>query len=165
MDLESKPSVAILLQRLILPTIIIIAAFLYFLEVQGLKNSDNRLLINPVFWIMLVLYPLIIWHEIKTWKRINSNIKQNEDNTYDPETTRPLSKKLSFYMIGIAIYLSLINYLGFVIMTLLFLPTLMFFFGTKSIKILTITPIVVILIIYFIFINLLSLPFPVWPQL
>lgn len=157
--------------RLILPTGILLLVTFYFLEVQGLEDTRNGVLINPIFWIMVILYPLILWQEWKKFKHqtsetdeLKSELEKIEESVDSDEDAR-MTKKLLAYIIGIGIYLLLVDHIGFVIMTLIFLPTMMWIMGTKSKKILIITPIVVVLIIYFVFIEALGIRFPVWPNL
>ncbi|WP_059104274.1 tripartite tricarboxylate transporter TctB family protein [Shouchella shacheensis] len=167
-----------LAHRLILPTLILCFSITYFIEVKALSSQD-QLLINPIFWVVLFLYLLVIVQECKQWKQKNetlgdvsatTDINQEKMTLEDAEAITKsegdarLTKKVFYYMVGIALYLVLVEPLGFVIVTLAFLSVMMRVLGTKSFKVLTTVPITVVLIIYFIFVEALGIPFPVWPS-
>jgi hypothetical protein len=202
-----------LVYKLILPTLIFMYALYYFIEVQGISNPKERMLIHPVFWMMVVLFVIICVLEWRTWKAEQTsaesgrnrkrgeaevqNIEQkvaakkvvsrkheaekNESDTnnrvrneaaldyaagdvleeaaYDETKTR-LTKKTVMYMTSIGLYLVLIQPLGFIVVTLLYLPAVMWVLGTRSWKLLTFVPIVVVCVIHFLFGEWLNIPLP-----
>lgn len=144
------------IHRIIIATSILILAIIYFFDVQDLKNPHDRLLISPVFWIMIVLYPIIIWQEIREAR----NNKKESDETEDDGETYKMTKKIGLFMISIVIYLTLMHYIGFIISTVLFLPALMWILGTKSKVMPIVFSIIVTGVLYLFFDILLGIPLP-----
>lgn len=143
--------------RIIIATVIFLCATYYFIDIQALKNSQDRLLINPIYWIMVVLYPIIIWQEWKAKSQTNAiNVKKDEDD----ETKVTLTKKLFSYIACIVIYLIGLNYVGFIITSLIIMPILMIISGADSKLKIVIVPIITIFILYMIFGYLLEVPLP-----
>lgn len=143
--------------RIIVATVIFLCATYYFVDVQALKNAQDRLLINPVYWIMVALYPVILWQEWKERAKTNETlVEENEDD----ESKVTLTKKLFLYMVFIVIYLVGLNYTGFIMTSLLIMPILMIISGAKSKSKIIIVPIVTVFILYMIFGYLLEVPLP-----
>lgn len=147
----------VLFQRFLLPTLILMFVTVYFLEVQGLSDPRDRMLITPVFWIMLFSYPIIIFQEWKKWKAPQQESADEEDHY---EVHAKFTKKVAYFMISIFLYLVLINYLGFILVTLLFLPSLMRLLGTKDWRLLSILPVGVTVTLYLLFVTWLGIPLP-----
>lgn len=145
------------IHRIIVATSILILAVIYFFDVKDLKNPHDRLLISPVFWIMVILYPIIIWQEIREAKK---TIHDSEEVEGDGDSYR-LTKKVGFFMISVMIYLILLNYIGFIISTILFLPALMWILGTKSRLFPIIFSIIATGLLYLFFDILLGIPLPI----
>lgn len=148
--------------RIIVATGILLFALLYLYEIGSLKNPQDKLLVNPVIWIIIILYPIILWQEWRQFKGKQSEEVQSEETKEDEdsETSARLTKKIFFFMLSTFGYLILMNYLGFFIMTILFMPLLMWILGTKSKWILIILPIVTTGILYILFDPILGIPLP-----
>ena len=152
-----------LVNRLMAPSLIFLFVLIYYFEVRDLSES-NLLLIKPIFWIMVVLFPVVVLMEIKKWK--NTAIEQADepegetdfDENY--ELKSKVTPKLLIYMASIALYLFLLPYLGFILVSFLFLPSLMYALGTKNIKLLVLIPIIVIAVVYLLFDTWLGIPLP-----
>ncbi|MGM8215047.1 tripartite tricarboxylate transporter TctB family protein [Bacillaceae bacterium W0354] len=154
-----------LINRLIAPSTIFLFVLIYYFEVSDLSDG-NLLLIRPIFWVMVVLYPAVLLIEIKKWK--NTDFSQLEKTSDDDETefdenyeiNSKVTPKLLIYITSIALYLILLPYLGFILVSLIFLPSLLFVFGTKDIKLLIAIPVIVTLVIYLLFDTWLGIPLP-----
>jgi hypothetical protein len=144
------------IHRIIVATGILLFTILYFFEIDSLKNAQDKLLVNPVIWIMILLYPIIIWQEWKEKRKEEHTEKAEEDD----ESSARMSKKIFFFMLSTFLYLILMNYVGFIIMTIVYMPFLMWVLGTKSKKTLIILPIVFTVLLYILFNNLLGIPMP-----
>lgn len=150
------------IHRLIVPTGIMLLAVIYFFDVQALKNPQDRLLINPIFWIMVFLYPIILWNEWRNWKsRTKLDFKSADKGAEPDEYNVKLTKKVALFMLSVALYLATVNFVGFVVMTLMFIPLLMYILGTKSVKLLILIPILATFVLYMLFGFLLGIPLPV----
>lgn len=159
-----KPFTVVLLNRFIVATLIIVLAGVYFIDVQALPNERDKVLINPIFWIMLVFYPIILWQEWRAWKTKEQAAQQTaseQDGEPDAdEGEGKLTKKLAMFMGSIALYLALFSTVGFVILTPLFLFALMYILGTRSWKVLLSVSILTTIILYFFFVIWLGIPLP-----
>lgn len=153
--------------RIIVATAILAFALLYLYEIADLKNAQDKLLVNPVIWIIVILYPIIIWQEWRTFKKnkqeetegkIDANNEEEPDGS--SETSAKLTKKIFFFMLSTFVYLLLMDSLGFMITTVLYMPFLMWNLGTKSKTVLIILPIVTTIVLYFLFNLLLDIPLP-----
>lgn len=148
--------------RIFVATGILLFALLYLYEISSLNHSQDKLLVNPVIWIIVILYPIIIWQE---WRQFKG--KQAQEQTSEPEkekesseTSAKLTKKVLFFMLSTFGYLIGMNYLGFFMMTIIYMPLLMWVLGTKSKRILIILPIATTIILYVLFDMVLEIPLP-----
>lgn len=160
---KSNKKITPFMHRIIVATLILLFIIVYYFDISSLKNSQDKLLVNPIIWIVILLYPIIIWQE---WREKKKNeAVQQEDVTEkeideDDETSARLSKKVLLFMIFTLAYLILLNYVGFIVSTIIYMPALMSVLGTKSKKILIILPIATTVILYILFNNLLGIPLP-----
>jgi len=160
---KSNKKITPFIHRVLVATLILFFVIIYYLDISSLKDSQDKLLVNPVIWLVIILYPIIIWQE---WKEKRKRDMKHEETLEthevdeDDETSVTLSKKVFLFMISTLLYLILINYVGFIISTILFMPSLMLILGTKSKKIVIILPIITTVVLYFLFNNLLGIPLP-----
>ncbi|CEI81894.1 hypothetical protein J18TS1_16960 [Oceanobacillus oncorhynchi subsp. incaldanensis] len=144
--------------RVIVATGILIFSVVYLVDISSLNSAQDKLMVNPIIWIIILLYPLIIWKE---WKEVKQSTNTDEkDSDEADESSARLSKKVFLFMLSTLIYLVLMNYLGFLIMTIIYMPILMRILGTSSKKVLVILPIVFTLLLFYLFNNLLGIPIP-----
>lgn len=146
--------------RVIVATGILLFALLYLYEIGSLKNPQDKLLVNPVIWIMVILYPIILWQEWRQFKQSKSEEETAEDDKESADTSAKLTKKIFFFMLSTFGYLILMNYFGFFIMTILYMPLLMWILGTKSKWTLIILPIVTTVVLFVLFDLVLGIPLP-----
>ena len=116
-----------LIKKLMTPTLMLGWALYYFVEIQG-KPASAGLFIRPVFWVMLLLYIVIIWMDIRDWreqKRLQASESVSEEERQASDAKEAAEKTdLRHTLICIAgalIYVILLPYLGFLISTALFL--------------------------------------------
>ncbi|WP_158736926.1 tripartite tricarboxylate transporter TctB family protein [Alteribacillus sp. YIM 98480] len=159
--MENNKTKMQLFHRLFLPALIFIFITIYFLEVQGLDDPRDRMLITPIYWVMAAFFPIILFQEWKNWKAAKPDKKEKEEEeTESYEVDAPLSKKALSFMVSIFLYLFLIEHIGFVLITIIFLPTLMWLLGTKDWKLLVFLPIIVTGALYVLFVIWLEIPLP-----
>jgi len=118
-----------LIKKLLTPTIMMGWALYYFLEIQGKKFSAG-LFIRPVFWIMLALYLVILWMDIRDWREEKHNqaaaISQaDEDEKLSMQAKAAAGKadlQRTIVCVSSAVaYVFLLPFLGFLISTIVFL--------------------------------------------
>lgn len=145
--------------RIIVATGILIFTLIYFVDVSSLNNPQDRLMVSPVIWIIIILYPIIIWQEWKENKK-RKNDEQLQEQSEDDETSAKLNKRILLFMVSTLVYLAVMSYLGFIISTIIYMPFLMWVLGTKSKKVLVVLPIAFTILLFFLFNNLLGIPLP-----
>lgn len=160
--------------KIIVATGILIFTLIYFWDVSSLNNSQDKLLVDPVIWIIILLYPIIIWQE---WREKNNKTTEKvgiteqllddadltdqlENEEEEDEASARLTKKIFYFMLSTLLYLLIMNYLGFVITTIIYMPIIMWILGTKSKKTLILLPIGFTVLLYILFSNLLGIPLP-----
>lgn len=116
-----------LIKKLITPTLIMIWALYYFVEIQG-KQASAGLFIRPVFWVMLALYILILWMDIRDWReqrRTREETEVSEEERQAAETKaaaeRADLRRTVVCVAGAVAYVVLMPFLGFLISTAAFL--------------------------------------------
>lgn len=102
-------------------------ALYYFVEIQG-KQASAGLFIRPVFWVMLVLYILILWMDIRDWReqrRTQEAAEISEEEARALETKaaeeRADLRRTGICIAGAIVYVLLLPVLGFLISTTAFL--------------------------------------------
>lgn len=153
--MEKTKLITPFIHRIILATAIIVLAAIYFIDVQDLKNPNDRLMIDPIFWIMLILYPVILFMEWRDFKKNQTEAEEVEDeDSYD------FTKRIGLFMVAVIIYLVALYYVGFIISTVLFLPSLMWILGTESKVKPLIIAVVATALMFMLFDLLLGVPLP-----
>lgn len=149
--------------RVIIATLIFLFVLIYLFDVSNLNYQQDTLMVKPILWIMMVLYPIVIWQEWRSAKKQNAEKKETGNEKAESEeddTSTRLSKKVILFMVFTFAYLILMNYIGFIISTIIYMPALMWVFGTKSKKMLIALPIATAFLLFFLFNNLLGIPLP-----
>ncbi|MDD3203911.1 MAG: tripartite tricarboxylate transporter TctB family protein [Pygmaiobacter massiliensis] len=146
-----------LLKKMALPTIVLIWAGAYYIEVMGYSVKNHRL-IQPIFWIMALLYIINGVTDYRAYQRRKSEappVLTKKDPVNREHMTRVLA------IIGImAGYVALLKFLGFVISTFLFGGAILYFMGEKKWYKVVGIPLVLVTALYLIFRIGLSIPLP-----
>ena len=118
-----------LIRKLITPTLMFAWALYYFIEVSG-KKASAGLFVKPVFWVMLLLYVVIVFMDVRDWRdeEKEAAVKQKEETeeekaarlAKDLKEKEDLKRTLICLASGI-LYVFLLPYLGFVLDTFLML--------------------------------------------
>ena len=121
-----------LIRKLVTPTLMFAWALYYFIEISG-KKASAGLFVKPVFWVMLVLYAVIVFMDVRDWrdegKEEESKRKEETEEEKAARLAREVKEKedLKRTLICIAsgiVYVFLLPYLGFVLDTFLMLAGL-----------------------------------------
>lgn len=137
---------------LIVPLIFATIMALYVRESSRLFFRDPMMLTRLVIYTSIFLFILVLKEEleIKPWSQ-----------TAKPEESK--KKKLGnsfyffFFMVG---YYGILNFLGFILSTFIFIASGMWFFGIRDTKKLVFVPIGLLLFIYLMFQQWLMIPLP-----
>ncbi|MFB0972845.1 MAG: tripartite tricarboxylate transporter TctB family protein [Neofamilia sp.] len=146
-----------LIQRTIVPTIAMIWATAYFFEVSKLP-AENGYLIRPAFYIMLLLYVINTTTEYMEWKKKKATEK-NVARKMNPEEKNNLIVLGITFLITV-VYVGLMSKLGFIISTIIYLFLQLYILKTKNKLVLFGLPIILSLVVFFMFTEGFSVPLP-----
>lgn len=143
-----------LLKKMALPTVVLVWAASYYVEVMGYSEKNHRL-IQPVFWIMVLLYIINGITDYREWK--STKTEQAEDTS----SPKPFDRKIIAVIVAMVAYVVLLNIFGFVISTLLFVAAVLFLMGERRWYLLIGIPIALVAVLYVVFRIALSIPLPI----
>ncbi|WP_078427539.1 tripartite tricarboxylate transporter TctB family protein [Alkalihalobacterium alkalinitrilicum] len=130
----------------IVPAILLAyGCFYYFYQLGPISHVEsNILLIKPVFYLLVLATVTYIGLQI-----FNIAIKKKTVSDDAPVGDEPIhfSRTIGF-AISTIIYVFLLEYIGFIIMTFLYMVYLMLFLGVRSYKVLIFVPIIIIFLLY-----------------
>lgn len=148
-----------LVQRIIMPTLAMIWATMYFFEVMQLSDK-NHYLINPVFYVMAILYIVNTINDVKKWNKERS-IDEKKKVVTKSKTNNKDVILIGMVVIISVVYLMIMPKLGFVISTYLFLLAQLIVLKSDNKIMILALPIVLTGILYYAFTQLLGIPLPV----
>lgn len=129
----------------IIPVFILIYSTVYFFEVYSLPRAEiNMLLIKPVYYLLtifIIIYFLII---VFNKLRKNKNITNNQEETNDESNEKINYKKTAVFFITTILYVFLLDYIGFIISSLVYMVYLMYYLGVKRYSLILIVPVSVV---------------------
>lgn len=147
--------------RIYAVTAIFIFALVYLYQMTSLKNPQDKILVNPVIWLMIIMFPIILWIE---WRQFREDFNhQEEGETLESETNATLTLRVVLFIIITFLYLIVMEKLGFVLSTLVYIPLLMWVLGTKwrdSKLVFILLPILLTIGLYLLFETVLDIPLP-----
>lgn len=147
--------------RVYAATGIFVFALVYLYQMTSLKNPQDKILVNPVIWLMIIMFPIILWIE---WRQFREDFNQQEEGeTLESETNATLTLRVLFFIVLTFIYLIAMEKLGFVVSTVLYIPLLMWVLGTvwrDSKLVFILLPILMTLGLYLLFETVLDIPLP-----
>jgi len=113
---------------------------------------------GPGFWpriVLVFLMGLIIFAIVIEIRKMIKKVSQEED-----KNQKISYKKFIFALVVSFGYFFIMRYVGFVIATLVFQGMFLFVQGVRQVKILILTPSVLTLLLFILFIKLMYLPLP-----
>ncbi|NME36297.1 MULTISPECIES: tripartite tricarboxylate transporter TctB family protein [Fusobacterium] len=127
--------------------IIYIVTFSFFIQSFSLVKDAGLFprLISGILIFLNTLYALEIYRGI-------DNKKKKKDDM--------LPNKLIGIIVLSTLYVIIVNFLGYVITTLIYLPVTMRYLGIKNNKIILLSSVISVTVIYLCFVTLLDVPIP-----
>ena len=132
---------------------------MYYFEASGMRQKSLMLaLIQPVFFVMLILLAFYLYSTVKI-----------EKISYEQERGEPFLKKLAamdkrlptFFGLFF-LYLAAFNIVGFNIATVLYIGATMAYLGLRNIIYLILIPIITTAFIYIVFVKIFYIALPKW---
>ncbi|MFZ7101101.1 MAG: tripartite tricarboxylate transporter TctB family protein [Peptococcaceae bacterium] len=137
-------------QKIIVPTIMLLWAIIYFVGIA--KNpAKDQMLIKPVFLILVLLYIFNTYKELKKTGSHGYAAAKNEEIKY--------VKTFLLMLLGF-IFLLIVELLGFILTTIIFVFLTFKLFEVRQKKVLFIGPVVLSLGLYYLFSYWLGVPLP-----
>jgi len=139
---------------ILIPILILVYGIIYFTEVSSLPNDIDLLLIKPVFYILvatIIIYLALQFYKYYKRKDVSSNKEENDE--FD-------GKKALYFSVLTIIYVFLLDYIGFIVLTFVYMTILMLGLGVKNKKIIILTPVILISLIYISLEILLNIKLP-----
>lgn len=135
-------------------------ATFYYFEVRSLPNPEiNMLLIKPIYFILLV--SVILFLSIQVYGSLKKNRSSHESANEQSNPFEKLDLRKSFsFAITTILYIFLIEHIGFVVMTVLYMIILGLLIGIRSKLTLILVPTILVITIYIVFEFWLKLPLP-----
>lgn len=138
------------------------SVYYYYTTLTGTEEGpESVLFIRPVFYGMLICFPFVLWSTVSIESRKETAEVEKADGTnVDRGFLEP--KRLILTALSAAYCLGL-PFLGYLIPSILFVMVSGYVFGSHSLWILVVLPIVLAAILAFVFHTLLVIPIPIWP--
>ena len=143
-----------LIKKLALPAIVLLWSAAYFIEVAG-YSKKNQYLIKPVFIVMVILFVVNTFTDIREWRREQESGKGASQ--ISQEEKQVLLKSL-FVVVSMAVYVILMPHIGFIITTAVLLAVLLM--QVREFLPLILLPLIVTGILYAVFKTGLHIPLP-----
>ena len=148
-----------LLSPLFVPTMVVAFSIAYYMESWEV-TSNNKLLIKPICFLIVLLYIYFIYQEYTKQKL---EIKQEKSSNVERTAISPHQIMLSKSVIIVVmtgIYVLLIQYLGFIITSIMFMGGMLYTLNVKNKWIIAIYSVLSTIILYFAFKIILMVPLP-----
>lgn len=146
--------------ELLVPLLMFGYATYYYIEVKSLSRSDiNLLLIGPVYWVMALA--VVSYFVTSIIKFSLSRVSHQEKETMEGDGRKVTDKKATvlFLLLSCA-YVFVIEWLGFVASSWLYMLLLLLAFSVKNKLVLLLLPLTTAGFIYLTFVLWLSIPLP-----
>ena len=148
-----------LLSPLFVPTMVVAFLIAYYIESWEV-TSNNKLLIKPICFLIVLLYIYFIYQEYTKQKlEIKQEKSSNVERTAISSHQIMLSKSV-IIVVMTGIYVLLIQYLGFIITSIMFMGGMLYTLNVKNKWIIAIYSVLSTIILYFAFKIILMVPLP-----
>ena len=148
-----------LLSPLFVPTMVVAFSIAYYMESWEV-TSNNKLLIKPICFLIVLLYIYFIYQEYTKQKlEIKQEKSSNVERTAISSHQIMLSKSV-IIVVMTGIYVLLIQYLGFIITSIMFMGGMLYTLNVKNKWIIAIYSVLSTIILYFAFKIILMVPLP-----
>jgi len=140
---------------LIFPFIVILFCTTYLRQSIEIFSNLTMILVRITFYAIVVFFLFVLKEEIQI-----TSEKKTDSQEFSHKLFTTKSKRIWFFIIGMGIYIIMIDKVGFTFSTLLFSSIVMNTLGIKDKKILIIFPICLVTLIYLMFSKWLMVPLP-----
>jgi len=147
---------ASLLQKIMIPTIVMIWATFYLFEVMQL-HIRNQHLIRPAYFILLALYIFNTYGDVRKWKKEQAkSVGQTGEGFKIPAEMKTLAI-IAIITVG---YLVIMPLTGFTFSTIAYLAVLLLALNVRKMLTLIFFPLALTIFVYVVFRIFLRLPLP-----
>ncbi len=146
-----------LLKKMALPTIVLLWAASYYVEVMGYSVKNHRM-IQPIFWVMVLLYIVNGITDYREWKRKAPDAPKDAAPQEKPDRRQAL--RLAAIIGCMAGYVAVLDIIGFLPGTAVFICAVLLLMGERRWYRLAGISIAFSAVIYLIFKVGLAIPLP-----
>ena len=140
---------------LIFPFIVLLFCVAYLIQSRDIFPNLTMILVRITFYAIVVFSLFVFKEEIQI-----TTEKETDSQQSSPRLFTDKSRKIWFFIIGMGIYIVMINQIGFIFSTLLFVSMIMYMLGIREKKILILLPVCLVILIYLMFNLWLMVPLP-----
>lgn len=140
--------------NIIISSILLILCFSAYFETYSFYYSKSRIFPRIILISLLLVTVIFLFETIKNYKNKEEKIIKYEKRNYKE------LKILLYVLLGNFLYIISINYIGFYLVTFIFIVFMMFFLGFKKIPKLLLTSSLFLFFLYIFFALTLKVPTP-----
>lgn len=147
------------LAPLFVPTMVLILSIAYYIESWNV-DTINKLLIKPTCFLIIVIYLFFVYKEFHKHKKLAT--QQGEQNAQAASNAVSCQVQYkSVFIIGMtAIYVLVVQYLGFILTSVIFMGTMLYVLNVRKKWIVISFSVASTVILYFAFKTILMVPLP-----
>lgn len=151
-------------QPIIIASLILGWALYYYFDTVSIPydGPESVLFIKPLVIGILICFPLVVFSSIKIQRTESVSEKPEEEKAKADRGF--LDHRRIFFAGALVTYALTITFFGYLIPSILFIFSVVFYLGSRSIWILMVLPIGFIVFVSLLFKVLLKVPIPLWPS-
>jgi hypothetical protein len=147
---------ASLLQKIMIPTIVMVWGTFYLFEVMQL-HIRNQYLIRPAYFILLALYIFNTYHDVRKWKKEQEKSAGQVRESFKVPAEMKTLVIIALITVG---YLVIMPLVGFTFSTIAYLVVLLLALNVRKMLTLIFFPTTLTIFVYVVFRIFLRLPLP-----
>ena len=151
-------------QPIVIASLILGWTVYYYFNTVNIPDGgpESVLFIRPLVIGILICFPFVVFSAITVVKPENSASAQPEQ-TEEPADRGFLDHRRVFFALALIAYAITITFFGYIIPSIVFIFSVLFYLGSRNMWILIVLPVGLISLIALIFKAVLKIPIPLWP--
>ena len=152
--------------QIVFPLLALAFSIAYYVQVPGLKR-ESLIFAGPILYLCGALAVYLILREGLVITRQDARMADTTTNMTIVRGHLASQTRMIALCVGVVTYVLLLEYVGFILLSLVFLVCAMLQLGTRKISVLVLVPLILVGSIYFLFERWLRVPLPkgLWENL
>ncbi len=152
------------LQTIIIASLILGWAIYYYFDTMSVPydGPESVLFIKPLVIGILICFPFVVFSSIKI--QPVESVSEKPEKEEEKADRGFLDHRRIFFTAALVAYALAITFFGYLIPSILFIFTVVFYLGSRNLWILIVLPIGLIVFVSLLFKVLLKVPIPLWPS-